>query len=120
MNFPANPYASPRNRPDSEAVQPRRVPGDIEIHRTNAELCISCGDETFARLRNAVIKEACLAEETSGPFADLWQITIAKRQPHVQPSRLRDRIGLLGCAIVGFAILFVFVAGVAAIAGWFR
>ena len=36
------------------------------------------------------------------------------------PKGLRDRVGLLGCAIVGFIIMFIFIQGIWFITTWFR
>jgi hypothetical protein len=36
------------------------------------------------------------------------------------PKGLRDRVALLGCAIVGFVLMFVFIQGIWFISTWFR
>ena len=44
-----------------------------------------------------------------------------ERVQSVRPSaRWRDRLGLLGCGVVGFVVLFVLAVGVQTIAGWMR
>ncbi len=42
-------------------------------------------------------------------------------QYYVEPERgLRDRVALLGCAIVGAIVMFIFISGVWFISTWFR
>jgi hypothetical protein len=40
--------------------------------------------------------------------------------PQESPSRLKDRVALVGCAIVAFAVLFIFGMGLTFIATWFE
>ncbi len=66
----------------------------------------------------------------SSPFAitkleDLWARAKDLRQEYKYdvkpPARgLRDTLGLLGCGIVAFVVMFVFIMGVVFIGSWFR
>ena len=96
---------------------------DIEVHYDprRGELSLSCGDKAFARVREAVISAADLgAAPIDGVPAGVRVIVVGEVRPAKPTGRLRDRLALLGCGLVGFAVLFVLVIGLGTIAGWVR
>jgi hypothetical protein len=98
------------------------VADDIEIHLEPKQgaWCLACGDEAFARLRDAVV-EAVGSPDLFGDFpAEVRDIAIHKVQSTPPSSRLVGGFAFIGCACVGFLILFVMVVGVATIVGWLR
>jgi hypothetical protein len=84
------------------------------------QLFLWCGDQAFARLRDAVISETGVAQAIRGPATGVLFIEISVARAAHPPSRLRDRVTLLGCALVSFLLLFIFFAGVATIVGWLK
>jgi hypothetical protein len=55
------------------------------------------------------------------PFEDLNALVVIERRVGApKPSRLRYLVGLIGCGMAGFVVLFVLIAGVRAIVGWMR
>ena len=95
---------------------------DIKVHfdPNLGDLHLECGNEAFVRLRNAVIAETIVADATLGQADRIKSIEIYREWTVKPPSKLRDQMWLLGCALAGFVILFVFVAGVTTIVGWVR
>lgn len=95
------------------------VSDDIEVHcyPDDGQVTLTCGTEAFARVWAAVVAEA-------GPIdgaPPAVRVVLIERVPPPRPSaQWRDRLGLLGCGVVGFVLLFVFVIGVGTIAGWVR
>jgi hypothetical protein len=95
------------------------VADDIEVHcyPDNGQVTLTCGAEAFARVWAAVVAEA-------GPIdgaPPVVRVVLIERVPPARtPARWRDRLGLLGCGVVGFAVLFVLAIGVGTIAGWVR
>jgi hypothetical protein len=49
-----------------------------------------------------------------------WEFRQEFQYPEESPSWLRDRVALVGCAIVAFAVVFVFIMGLTFIATWFQ
>jgi hypothetical protein len=99
------------------------VTDDIEVHFDpgRGELSLSCGDEAFTRVRDAVVAAADLGDAAiNGVPAGVRAIVVDRVPPPRSPARLRDRLALLGCGVVGFAVLFVLVVGLGTIAGWVR
>jgi len=73
----------------------------------------------FARLRAAVLTEAHVSEAIDGPISNIRLFEIQEGS-YQTPKQWHDRLALLGCAFVGFVIMFVLVAGVWTIIGWFE
>jgi hypothetical protein len=97
-----------------------RVADDIEVHfePKQGALYLACGDEAFARLRDAVVEEA--GSEIIGDFpTEIRDIAIHKVQSAPTSSRLVGSFAFIGCAIVGFVILSVLMIGVGTIIKWF-
>jgi hypothetical protein len=81
------------------------------------ELMLICNRESFQRLRDLVFA----AVGCTSAVDDLNAIVVIERRIDApQPSRFRYLVGLTGCGIVGFVVLFVLIAGVHAIVGWMR
>jgi hypothetical protein len=95
------------------------VSDDIEVHfhPHPGQVTLTCGDEAFARLWELV---ADAAGPIDGAPASVRVVLIERVPPAPPRTRWRDRLGLLGCGVVGFVILFVLVTGVGTIAGWVR
>jgi hypothetical protein len=98
------------------------VADDIQahFHPKRGALLLACRDDAFVRLRDAIVEEAGLSGTIEGVPDNVHEIQIAKVQLIPSPAGLRDKLALVGCALIGFAVLFVLVAGIATIAGWFR
>jgi hypothetical protein len=92
---------------------------EIEIHcyPDSGQVTLTCGAEAFARLWAAVAAEA---GPINGAPPMVRLVLIARVPPPRPPARWRDRLGLLSCAVVGLAVLFVLAIGVQTIAGWAR
>jgi hypothetical protein len=95
----------------------------IEVHfdAKHGALYLACSEKSFARLRDVVVEEAGVSE-IIGEFAraEVRDIAVHKIRSAAKPTQLGDSFALIGCALVGFAVLFVIVVGVATIVGWFR
>ena len=95
--------------------------------RANFEICfrdrygmliVTCEIESFERFRDIILSDSRLAEVIGDDKSKVKLIQISMKPP---PTRwLRDRVTLLGCLLIGFAIMFVLVAGVMAITGWLK
>jgi hypothetical protein len=96
------------------------VSDDIEVHYNprRGDLSLSCGQEAFARLRDAVVAEAGIAVVIAEQPGAVKRIDIQAEPPAAVPVRLRDRIALLGCTVIVLAIVFVMAVGVATIVRW--
>lgn len=92
---------------------------DIEVHcyPDDGQVTLTCGSGAFARVWAAVVAEA---GPIAGAPAVVRVLLVERVTPPRPPARWRDRLGLLGCGVVGFVLLFVFVTGVGTIAGWVR
>ena len=93
------------------------VSDDIEVHcyPDDGQVTLTCGTEAFARVWAAVVAEA-------GPIGAPPAVRVVLIE-QVLPRPLaqwQDRLALLGCGVVGFVLLFVFVIGIGTIAGWVR
>jgi hypothetical protein len=91
----------------------------IEIHCDPECLTLTCGKDDFARLLDLVIAEVGAEKVVPLQRDSLRSIEILAA-PATGPVRLRDRVVLLGCYLVGFAMLFLMLVGVTAIARRFR
>ncbi len=94
------------------------VSDDIEVHcyPDNGQVTLTCGTEAFARVWAAVVAEA-------GPIGAPPAVRVVLIEKVLLPRPLaqwQDRLALLGCGVVGFVLLFVFVIGIGTIAGWVR
>jgi len=94
------------------------VSDDIEVHcyPDDGQVTLTCGTEAFARVWAAVVAEA-------GPIGAPPAVRVVLIERVLLPRPLaqwRDPLALLGCGVVGFVLLFVFVIGIGTIAGWVR
>ena len=94
------------------------VSDDIEVHLNpdDGQVTLTCGTEAFARVWAAVVAEA-------GPIGAPPAVRVVLIEQVLLPRPLaqwQDRLALLGCGVVGFVLLFVFVIGIGTIAGWVR
>ncbi|MCY2970506.1 MAG: hypothetical protein NTZ30_07545 [Planctomycetota bacterium] len=94
------------------------VSDDIEVHcyPDDGQGTLTCGTEAFARVWAAVVAEA-------GPIGAPPAVRVVLIERVLLPRPLaqwQDRLALLGCGVVGFVLLFVFVIGIGTIAGWVR
>jgi hypothetical protein len=93
---------------------------EIEIHFDPArgDLTLTCGEVGFDRLRRAVCAEAGF-EEICGHATDcVQQIDIVSPPLVPKGGRFGQAVVLLGCTVVGAALLFVFGVGVVAVVRW--
>jgi len=97
---------------------------DTQVHynRGRGELTIQCGEQMFARVRGAVVEATNLKDSVADFAPETVQVMVIGTfgKPRVASGRFRDRLALLGCGVVAFAVLFVLVIGVGTIAGWVR
>lgn len=96
---------------------------DIEIHYdpSRGELSLSCGEEAFVRLRDAVVAAADLGRaDIEGVPAGVRAIVVDQALRPKSATRFRDGLALLGCGLVGFVVLFVLAIGIGTIVGWVR
>jgi hypothetical protein len=100
------------------------VADDIEIQFVprRGVLSLSCDDEAFARIRDAVIAAANRdAAGIGGAPTEVRVIIVEANPPAVKPISLAsDTVALLGCSLLASGLLFVFAVGVSTIAGWLR
>jgi len=94
------------------------VSNDIEVHfyPDYGQVTLTCGTKAFARVWAAVVAEA-------GPIDAPPAVRVVLIERVLLPRPLaqwQDRLALLGCGVVGFVLLFVFVIGIGTIAGWVR
>jgi hypothetical protein len=96
------------------------VGDDIEVHydQKSGSLVLSCGTEAFARLAAVVIAEVGGNEVVFSSPESLRWIEISTKPSPPRPTYLRDRLALLGCALVALVVFFVLAVGVMTIAGW--
>lgn len=97
---------------------------DIEVHfdAKRGALRLTCGSETFSRLRNVVLYEAgATVEEVIGcPTRDVLSIGIQSYEAF-RPQRrgLLDAMYLVGGILAGILSTMIFVLGVSVIVCWF-
>jgi hypothetical protein len=82
-------------------------------------LRIDCEHEQFQKLILAICDETGHTGTTKGATCVTIYNKTAIAQRSVQPSVWRDKLALCGCAVIGFLLLFVFVAGITQIINWF-
>jgi hypothetical protein len=97
------------------------VTDDIEVRFDDGHLTLSCGEDAFARLRAAVIAQSDAAASLEGGSDAVRYIVVRPMVVPIESSTSRyDRVALLGCGLVGFAILFLLLVGAGTLAGWKR
>jgi hypothetical protein len=98
------------------------VADDIEIHyhAGHGVLSLSCGDEAFARVRDAVIAAADLGGAIEGVPVGVRAIMVDQIRPAKPVSKLSDRLALCGCALVTVVVGTVLAVGLGTIVGWLR
>lgn len=77
-------------------------------------LIVNCSKADFAAILQAVCTQIGYADPTTD-VVDMQVSDNSWRQKSPHTTRLRDRVALVGCALVAFPFLIVFVAGIARI-----
>jgi hypothetical protein len=92
---------------------------DIDVHfpPADGELTLTCGDRAFDRLWSLVADSAGPIE---GAPSVMHVIVIERRPPSPPKFHWFHTLGTLGCAILGFIVMFPFIVGVLTIVGWLR
>ncbi|MBN1911149.1 MAG: hypothetical protein JW818_15490 [Pirellulales bacterium] len=92
------------------------------IHRQeqNTLMVMRCNSEAFERIRSSICAEVALPVDVEESSIRCIEIaggldSLPSRPPS---GTLRDRIALLGCAVITAVFLTVFLIGLAAIFGW--
>lgn len=90
---------------------------EVRFHLDQGLVKLTCGDVAFDRL-------CVMIMDTAGPIdgatVAVRCIQIERVPPPPPPFRWWHPLPMLGCAVVGFVILFVLVAGIGTLAGWVR
>jgi hypothetical protein len=92
---------------------------EIAAELAHKALWVRYGDRAFARLSTAILSEARVAEADEHSVHEIMLVK-ASAHPIPQPSRLRDRLWLVGCGIVTCAVLSVLAIGGITIYQWLR
>jgi hypothetical protein len=97
------------------------VTDGIEIKFTPGRglLELSCSDDSFARISNLVVSES----GSTTPADEIHLILISRTSSETEIREKhwgRDRIALIGCAMIAFIFLFVLTTGIWTIVGWAR
>ncbi|AMV20947.1 hypothetical protein [Planctomyces sp. SH-PL14] len=66
---------------------------------------VECQREDFQRIRDAILAALPSTRDRIPPLDGIRHIVIRDTTEETPPSFLRDRLVLLGCAIVGFVLL---------------
>jgi len=97
-----------------------KLPEDtgIEVHfdEKHGVLSLSAGGESFSRLRNLVAAEAGWPKAVDC----IRLISIEDALRRKKTNWVRDRVGLIGCSIVGSLLGFALIVGVRTIVNWMR
>jgi hypothetical protein len=80
-------------------------------------LSVSCEDEAFATMREAIIAHANASELVGNRTHKIHRILIGSA-PAVARKRIADRVALVGYGVAASAVLIVLVVGVQTIATW--
>jgi hypothetical protein len=93
------------------------MPNEPEADEIAAELAhktlwVRCGDMAFARLSRAILSEARMAGTDENAVHEMVLVKASAHPVRKPSSRLRDRLWLVGCGIVAFAVIFVLATGV--------
>ena len=94
---------------------------EVQWHADHNWLQLRCESEAYSRLVQTVVDQVQLPQEVAR--SEIHVIEISDRNCTVDtstPQGWRDRVALLGCALVGFLLCFAMLAGIATIAGWIR
>jgi hypothetical protein len=94
------------------------MPFETKVAANGKQLFVACHEPEFARILQFICAEAKCSEVVE----DVRMVMTTRRDlsASVPVSGKRDRIALLGCGIVAFVFLFVFVAGITQIISWFQ
>lgn len=99
------------------------VSDDIEVHfgEEPGYLRLDCGAQAFEEIRDAVFKSGRLTGMPDLDPDDVFEVHIScyEADRPDEPS-LSKSLWQLGCALIAFALLAVFVIGVITIVGWFK
>ena len=78
----------------------------------------SCDEDDFASIKRAICDQLGYTENVE----HVWNVRVVDRTKlrPPKPPVIPDRVALIGCAVIGFLVLFVFVAGIGAIIQMFR
>jgi hypothetical protein len=91
-----------------------------EVHYvpSGGYLYLAFRKDEFARIRDLLIAEAEVAQFVNEQPELVYSIEITVI-PEKKPSfRMRDRIALLGCGLIGCIAIFVWIVGVTTIMRW--
>lgn len=91
---------------------------EIRLDANRGELTLICGAESFRRLRDHVVADAGCTNGVDGVRVII--IEDALRWGREKPNWVRDRMWLVGCAIVAFIFAFVLIIGTVAIVNGIR
>jgi hypothetical protein len=87
--------------------------GDIKVvfSQKSEHLWLRCNQPAFDRLRHAILREASVTdlEATAIQFIEISR----EPNPELRPFKklVRDKIALVGCALISVALSFLFIAG---------
>jgi hypothetical protein len=102
------------NRGSVTAMNDDEIEVSFDKHR--GSLWLHCGGSAFERMRELVLAD----NRFSGiEKAKVHEIAIYMVRAGPTRARVTDRLWLLGCALVGFVLMFVFAMGIVMIGGWF-
>jgi hypothetical protein len=88
---------------------------DFDFQDNRGWVGVSLDHQTFEKVFNTLQESTDHQDLAEIEVGDVWQLLIydSSRRPEVRPSSSwNDRLALLGCGIVAFVILSVFIAGV--------
>lgn len=83
----------------------------VAWHPEFGSLYLNCSPESFALLATRILEQVPNASEIE--LREIKGIEIRDREAR-KPTKMesrRDRIALLGCGVVGFVLLFIFILG---------
>ncbi len=86
--------------------------------KRSSHLGVFCPHESFAKVRDAVIATAAIGDTLGTPIPRIETIEITNATEEPRSTLARDRVGLIGCAVVCSALIFVFAIGVGTIISW--
>lgn len=86
------------SQPDDPEIRYEFDPG-------GGTLEVECQREDFQRIRDAILAALPSTRDRIPPLDGIRHILIRDTAEETPPSFLRDRLVLLGCAIVGFVLL---------------
>ncbi len=89
----------------------------IDVYK-NGHMFASCNEEDFAAIRQAICDRLGYTESVEH-VRDVRVADRSKLRPR-QPSRLRDKVALVGCGVVAFILCVGFATGIYSIIQMFR